>query len=77
MADINVARDKDGQLPAFAWPGGYPIMYFTQDGSTVCPDCANKDDTSDPVKAGDVYWEGEPMECDDCGKPIESAYGPV
>jgi hypothetical protein len=51
------------------------MVYDTQDGLTVCPDCANEPDTSDPVVSGDVYWEGPAMSCDDCGRPIESAYG--
>ena len=69
-------RDSDGKLPAFAWPGGYPIIYFTRDGLTICPDCANSvsDDSQAPV-SGDVYWEGPTIECDDCGNDIESAYG--
>lgn len=72
----NLTRDKNGQLPAYAWPGGYPLFYLTKDGSTVCPCCANKevDDSQMPI-AVDVQWEGEPLICDDCGKEIESAYG--
>lgn len=69
------ARDADGNLPAYAWPGGYPIIYLTRDGLTLCPACANDADTSDPVVAGDVYWEGPALICDDAGETIESAYG--
>jgi hypothetical protein len=71
---VDSLRDDIGRLPAYAWPGGYPIYYLTGDGLTVCPECANAD-TSDPAVAGDVHWEGEPMQCDDCNADIESAYG--
>ena len=30
-----------GQLPAHAWPGGYPLFYIVKDGGILCPDCAN------------------------------------
>ena len=69
------ASTCDGTLPAYEWPGGYPMEYVTEDGLEVCPTCANTPDTSDPVIAGEVYWEGPPFPCDDCGRLIESAYG--
>ncbi len=28
-------------LEAFAWPGGYPIIYVFLDGGCMCPKCAN------------------------------------
>jgi hypothetical protein len=65
----------DGTLPAYAWPGGYPIVYYTEEGLTVCPVCANDPDTSDPVADADIYYEGPPIVCDDKGEMIESAYG--
>ncbi len=30
------------ELEHYAWPGGYPIGYFTEGGSILCPDCANR-----------------------------------
>jgi hypothetical protein len=65
----------DGTLPAYAWPGGYPIVYYTTDGLTVCAVCANDPDTSDPVADADIYYEGPPIVCDDKGELIQSAYG--
>ena len=66
----------NGELPAYAWPGGYPLVYFTRDGMTICPACANKKtDQSQAAIAADIYWEGPPLACDDCGQEIESAYG--
>jgi hypothetical protein len=75
VTSLDNLRDINGVLPAYAWPGGYPLYYVTADCLTVCPDCANKDDTSDPATAYGTHWEGPAIECDDCGRPIESAYG--
>lgn len=69
-------RNDDGTLPAYAWPGGYTLMYHTRDGLTVCADCANREvDDGQAVVGQDVYWEGPTMSCDDCGVAIESSYG--
>lgn len=67
-------QDSDGKLSAYAWPGGYQLIYVTRGGLTVCPDCANEE-TSDPPTDVEVYWEGPDLTCEDCGKPIPSAYG--
>ena len=66
----------NGTLPAFAFPGGYPIIYYTKDGCCICPACANRP-CDDTVIGQTVFWEGDDMQCDDCGAPLESAYGPV
>ncbi len=89
---LEVNRDP---LPAFAWPGGYPLIYVFSDGGVICPDCVNENveeiETASrkgnrPHRSGcggwavdgvDVHWEGEPEVCDNCGKEIDSAYGPV
>lgn len=78
-------RHQDGTLPAYAWPGVYPLYYLTQDGGILCPACANRQNGSeastepgDPqwfIVRQDVYWEGPPLDCDHCGAKIESAYG--
>lgn len=67
-----------GVLPTYAWPGGYPVIYFDGDGDVVCADCANKHDWSDArIISCEVHWEGAPELCANCGKAIESAYGEV
>ena len=70
-------RDANGQLPAFGWPGCYPLQYFTKDGLVVCAKCASRDidDAQSAVIGCSVYWEGPAMQCDDCNAVIESAYG--
>jgi hypothetical protein len=74
MTKFNLS--EDGTLPAYSWPGCYPMFYVTRDGLNVCPACANREvDTSQEVIAGDVHWEGPALTCDDCGESIASAYG--
>lgn len=69
-------RESDGTYPSYAFPGGYPLVYYTRDGMTICADCASKEvDYSQEAIAYDVYWEGPAIVCDDCGVEIESAYG--
>jgi hypothetical protein len=34
-------RMENGNLPAYAWPGGYPIYYVAADNGVLCPVCAN------------------------------------
>lgn len=71
----------DNKLPAFAWPGGYPIIYLDRENSVLCAECAtksylDKDEVSQfkPV-AYDVYYEGPTIQCDQCNVDIASAYG--
>ena len=69
-------RGEDGKLPAYGWPGGYPLLYICRDGSVVCPACANREvDAALEVVEYDVHWEGPELYCDDCGAAMESAYG--
>lgn len=69
-------RDANGQLPSWAWPGGYPVIYLTRDNLVVCPKCANREvDQSQEVVAYDINWEDPTLQCDDCSERIQSAYG--
>jgi len=71
----NLQRNDDGTLPAYAWPGGYPLFYLDKENNVLCPDCANRDvDQSQEVIAADVNWEDDALYCDDCSRRIESAY---
>ena len=73
-----VYGQNGGTLPAFAFPGGYPIFYTTEEGECLCASCANLQSDEDP-KVTDyfIHYEGLPVFCDQCGCEIESAYGPV
>jgi hypothetical protein len=75
--------DNNGELPAYAWPGGYAIYYLDRDNSVVCPSCANKQRKIDIESPGYipqfniVAWGinyDEPDEadffCDECSKQI-------
>lgn len=77
-------RLESGKLASFAWPGGYPLYYVTQDGGVLCPGCAKTaeskgltGDLDDPqwyIIAVQINWEEE-LTCDHCNEKIESAYG--
>jgi hypothetical protein len=72
----NHAGGLGGQLPKYAWPGGYPIYYATAGYAVLCPKCANKQGRNheDPVTMHDVNWEDPSLYCEDCQERIESAY---
>lgn len=68
--------DIQEDLPAYAWPGGYPFVYYDKDGEILCPKCANNADWNDAEIIGyDVYEEGPVIQCANCNDDIESAYG--
>lgn len=76
---MELHKNDDGTLPAFAWPGGYPIYYLDSDNCVLCPKCANKhladeQENFRPAAYG-VHYEGEPLICEQCNAEIESAYG--
>lgn len=52
--------DGMSDLPAWAWPGGYPIAYYTNDGVTLCGKCANKETMTRVDAIGEdrasIYW---------------------
>jgi hypothetical protein len=64
---------EKGKLPSHSFPGAYPIYYVNQQFSRLCSDCAKE--SPEDIRYHEVYLEGPPTECDECGKVIESAYG--
>jgi hypothetical protein len=77
---------ESGKVQSYAWPGGYPMYFLMQDCETICPDCVNAnrklidaafadEDEQWNVIAVDVNWEDGSMQCCNCNKKIESAYG--
>lgn len=71
-----VYEENKNSLPAYAWPGGYPIYYVTSYNNIVCPECANKmiKDEYEDITDYDINWEDNKMFCEG-GCKIESAYG--
>lgn len=82
VADLKRAL-KDGP---YAWPGGYPIYFITDDGAALAFDTVkknfkriassvkNKDRDGWRVVAADINWENGDLTDDHTGKRIESAY---
>jgi hypothetical protein len=78
--------DIDGELPAFAWPGGYTLIYWVGDDSNlgeICSSCANKV-ADDPegysadqfiFRSLETYDEGSPIHCAHCDREMIATYG--
>lgn len=67
---------------AYAWPGGYPIYHITKDNGILCSKCANEnlkltlgDDPQWLIIHSEINYEDTDLQCDNCYKQIESAYG--
>lgn len=59
---------EEGKLPAFAWPGGYPILYVDTYGDDYCAECAQEEET---ITGASVYYEDPPAYCIGCGMEIK------
>lgn len=65
-----------------AWPGGYPLFYYTKDGGVLSPRAANSElaRTLDPnddqffIVACDINYEDPDLWCDHTNERIPSAY---
>jgi len=74
--DIQALKEQNGgTLPAYAFPGGYPLFYVDQDNDTLCPTCANNVTELDPsIVSYEINWEDPTLYCIVCGEEIECAY---
>lgn len=73
-------RDKDGKLTAYAWPGGYEVVYYHHDGETVCSECARILEQEHGVQGGHpdcpitMFQTDETIEhweqCSECNRVI-------
>jgi hypothetical protein len=52
-------RNDSGTLDAYAWPGGYPLVYTTRDNATICPACANRPDYSLEAESPDAFTNNQ------------------
>lgn len=68
--------DSDFTLPAYAWPGGYPMYYLTNENAVLCPQHASveADYNDDTIIAVGINYEDTDLWCEHSHK-IESAYG--
>ena len=88
MKSNYTTKDLKTQLRqgAFAWPGGYPLYFITDDGAALSFEAVrenlrsvlwsmkNKVNDGWRVVACDANWEDPFLFCDHTGKRIESAY---
>jgi hypothetical protein len=88
MPNINTVSDFQQALDngPYAWPGGYPLYFITNDGAALsfaaakeCKDqiasaIADRGDNGWRVVAIEVNWEDAELFCGHTGKRIESAY---
>ena len=72
-------RMSNGQLAAYAWPGGYPLTYLDAWNEVLCPDCAIQSERNYATEMLDAMcqWCLDPEW--DCGTPdtrfLPQAYG--
>lgn len=83
IADFRKALE-DGP---YAWPGGYPMFFYTSDGEALSYEAASAERVAieDAIQSRsndgwrvvgvDVNWEDTDLYCVHTGKKIESAYG--
>ena len=72
-------RLENGDFPAYAWPGGYPLLYLDKDNEVLCAKCATADmaegDGSLSIVGWFIHHEGPSEFCAECNEETESAYG--
>lgn len=85
MLSLSVIKDllRQGK---YAWPGGYPMYFYTTDGGVLSFDAVRGEwrnivhshltNTNDgwQIAGYDVNWENPNLYCDHTGEEIESAY---
>ena len=70
-------RMENGKLPAYAFPGGYPLYYLDKQASILCADCASTNDEDYPecpLVGCDINYEDKDLYCYECNARIEAAY---
>ena len=82
IKDLRAALDSG----PYAWPGGYPCYFITNDGAALSFDSvqSNIGEIEDSIErrlndgrrvvAMAINWEDPDLICDDSGKHIEAAY---
>lgn len=76
---------ESGGVQSYAWPGGYPIYFVTQDNAALCSLCVTQNrklineayanrDAQWNVVSSSVNYEDESLYCENCNAKIEAAY---
>jgi hypothetical protein len=67
-----VTQEELEETGAYAWPGGYPIVYVGSENATICFECAKKSlGGNDPtLMAYSTEGYDSTDMCEDCGKQI-------
>ena len=66
------------ELPRYAWPGGYTILYLEdRTNDVLCAQCARETllEGTDLPLTPFVHWEGSLEYCASCNSELESEYG--
>lgn len=71
---------EGGNLPQWAWPGGYMVLYLeTPSHDVLCAKCATKALREEaPWRGGMIHgphYEGPSEHCAECNRELESDYG--
>lgn len=67
-------KELEERYPKYAWPGGYTVVYYDDEGEVYCADCARQTNANTKVTPV-VYDEGPSMFCTECNAELESSYG--
>jgi len=73
---------------AYAWPGGYAVLFLCKDSGVICFDCARKEqelirsairepeyrDHQWQVVASFINWEDPALVCEHCNKVQKAEY---
>ena len=58
--------------------GCYTVIFFDKHENILCGKCAMADFMENhETLISDIYYEGPTIQCEECGKEIESSYGEV
>ena len=73
---LRVAQGYKETFAPYAWPGGYQIVFYSDDGGVFCADCAKGVFITEKIAVNaEIYYEGPGMFCDECNRELEAAYG--
>lgn len=75
MYDEFKVNEKDLPLSSVTPFGVYPLVYLDRDSYVLCANCASECISKGETIRGSIYYEGPIIQCEECSREIESAYG--